>query len=218
MAQLKDTTIDGSLTLLNDNLYIDNGNSIFGLNTGGENRSLVQMNANNQAVFGYGGYSNSEGASYYDGNNVNIRSKNGVYITSPNAGLNAREYGVNKVLWSGGYFMTETHTINLNESILAQPTGIVLCWSAYADGGVQNWGWSTTFVPKYLVQAHGGGGGAGVGLDCPLTRQAMSKIGCKYLYIAPTQIKGHARNSETATVNGVTYNNGYWVLRYVIGV
>ena len=85
MAQLKDTTIDGSLTLLNDNLYIDNGNSIFGLNSNGENRSLVQMNVSNQSVFGYGGYSNNEGASYYDGNNVNIDtemselSKNSIY-------------------------------------------------------------------------------------------------------------------------------------------
>ena len=216
MAQLKETTIDGKLTILNNNLYLDNGNSIFGLNSNGENRSLVQMNVSNQSVFGYGGYSNNEGASYFDGNNVNIRSKNGIYITSPNAGLNAREYGINKVLWSGGYYMTEGHTINLSESVLAQPTGIVLVWSAYADGGVQNWGFTTTFIPKHLVQTHGSGAGAGV--DCPLIRQAMSRIGCKYLYIAPTQIKGHARNSEAATVNGVTYNNAYWVLRYVIGV
>lgn len=215
MAQLKNTTVDGKLNVT-DGVYMENGKIIYSKNTDGELRSLVQMNVSNQSVFGYGGYINNQGASYYDGNNVNIRSKNGVYITSPNAGLNAREYGVNKVLWSGGYYMTADHTINLSESILAQPTGIVLAWSPYTDGAVQNWGWSTTFIPKYLVQAHGSG--SGIGMDCPLIRQSISRIGSKYLYIAPTQIKGHANNSATGTANDVAYHNNYWVLRYVIGI
>lgn len=213
MAQLKDTTIDGKLTILNNNIHLDNGNVLYGMSTDGADRSLVQLNASNQYVFGYGGYANNEGASYFDGNNVNIRSKNGIAITSPTAGLTARQYGVNKVLWSGGYQMTAGHTISLSEAVKAQPHGIVLIWSAYSSSTVQNWGFTTTFIPKYLVEAHEGGG-----LDCPLIRQSFGKVGSKYLYVSNTQITGHANNNATGTANGVTYDNSYFVLRYVIGV
>lgn len=218
MAQLKQTSIDGTLTVTN-NVYLDNGNAIYSTNTSGDNRSLVQLNASNQAVFGYGGYANSEGASYFDGNDVNIRSKGGIYITSPDAGLTARAYGENKVLWSGngtdsgGYYMTAGHTISLSEPVLAQPNGIVLVWCAYTDGKAQNYGFETHFVPKYYVKAH-----TGCGMDFPLFRQCFSKAGCKYLYINNDTITGHANNNATGTANGITYDNSHWVLRYVIGV
>lgn len=218
MAQLKQTSIDGALTV-NNNIYIDNGNAIYSTNTAGENRSMIQLNASNQSVFGYGGYSNGEGASYFDGNEVNIRSKNGIAITSPVAGLTARQYGVNKVLWdgsslsSGGYYMTEGHKVTLSEAVTAQPNGIVLVWSAYTDGTAQNYGFETNFIPKHYVKAH-----AGCGMDFPLFRQCFSKAACKYLYINNTSISGHANNDATGTANGITYDNSYFVLRYVIGV
>lgn len=212
MAQLKQTSIDGTLTVNND-IYIDNGCALYSVNTNGENRSLVQLNAHNHSVFGYGGYANNEGASYFDGNDVNIRSKGGIYMTSPDAGLNARAYGENKILWSGTYYMTETHKITLSEPILAQPHGIILVWSAYTDSTAQNYGFETHFIPKYYAKAH-----AGCGMDFPLFRQCFSRAGCKYLYVNNDTISGHANNDASGTANGITYDNSYWVLRYVIGV
>lgn len=215
MAQLKRTTVDGSLTILNDDLYMDNGNTIYSTNSGGENRSMVQLNASNQAVFGYGGYSNGEGASYFDGNEVNIRSKGGIYMTSPDAGLSNRAYGENKVLWSGTYYMTESHKITLSESVQAQPNGIVLVWSPYIDGVAQNYGFTTHFIPKYHVKTH-----AGAGMDFYMFRQCFSRAACKYLYVNNTTITGHANNvtAGTGTETGIKYDNSYYVLRYVIGV
>jgi len=40
----------------------------------------------------------------------------------------------------------------------------------------------------------------------------------KYLYISDTQIKGHDDNVKAGSSSGVSYDNGKYVLRYVIGV
>lgn len=53
---------------------------LFGTNPEGENRAMVQMNADGDSFFGYGGYVNAEGRTFFDGNEVYIRSKEGVYI------------------------------------------------------------------------------------------------------------------------------------------
>lgn len=214
MAQLKETMVDGKLTVL-DSVYLDNGKIIYSTNSDGENRSMVQLNSNNQSVFGYGGYYSNEGESCFDGNEVNIRSKGGIYITSPDAGLSDRQYGKNKVLWSGMYYMTESQKITLSEPILAQPNGVVLVWSPYIDGAAQNYGFTTHFIPKYHIQAH-----AGVGMDFSMFRQCFSRAACKYLYVNNTTITGHANNTTagTGTQTGIQYDNSYYVLRYVIGI
>ena len=214
MAQLKQTSVDGTLTVT-DNIYLDNGHTIFSKNASGDNRSLAQLNSHNESVFGHGGYAHGEGTSYFDGNDVSIRSKGGIFMTSPDAGLNARAYGENKVLWSGTYYMTEGHKITLSESILAQPHGIVLVWSPYIDNAPVNYGFTTHFVPKHYVKAH-----AGCGMDFMMFRQCFSRAACKYLYINNTTITGHANNSSagTGTQTGIQYDNSYYVLRYVIGV
>lgn len=51
----------------------------FGKNPDGENRALVQINEDGDTLFGYESYKYAEGATYYDGNEVNIRSKAGAY-------------------------------------------------------------------------------------------------------------------------------------------
>lgn len=219
MAQLKDTTINGNLNVDN-HVYLENGKIIYGKNTDGVDRSMVQMNGNNQSVFGYGGYINNEGASYYDGNNVNIRSKNGVYITSPDAGLTARAYGQNKILWggtSGGYYMTDAHRITLSEKVSEQPNGIVLIFSMYTNGAAENSAFNHIFVPKQQVLTWNG-----YGVSCFLTGYANSTgtnlLGFKYLYVNDDTIVGNANNNYVGASNGLNLTSNRFVLRAVIGV
>lgn len=57
-----------------------NAAALMGTNPSGEHRAMVQMNADGDSFFGYGGYANAEGRTFYEGNEVYIRSKEGVYI------------------------------------------------------------------------------------------------------------------------------------------
>jgi hypothetical protein len=43
-------------------------------------------------------------------------------------------------------------------------------------------------------------------------------VSAKYLKISDTSIAGDAANNATGTGSGVTFNNGQFALRYVIGV
>ena len=217
MAQLKETTIDGKLTVLNNNIHLDNGNILYGMNADGADRAMVQINSSNEMFFGYGGYKNNEGKTYLDGNDVQIRSKGGIYVTDPDAGLSARAYGQNKVLWSGTYYMTDTHRITLSESVSAQPHGIVLVWSLYSNGAAENAGFNYIFVPKQHITSF-----AGCGVSCFLTGYAnstgTSAIGFKYVYVNNASIVGNANNSYAGESNGLTMASNKFVLRQVIGV
>ena len=199
---------------LNGNVYMSNGKNLFFYNASGESRAIVGMNTSDQMVFGYGSYNNNEGACYYDGKTVNIRSKGGVYITSPNANLSYRGYGVNKIIGTGPKYMTADHTVTLTEAVSAQPNGIVLCWSQYTDGSTVNSNFVYHFIPKQHITSF-----PGAGIDVALFNSAWTKAADKYVYVSDTTIKGHANNGLTGTgTNGVTYANNFWVLRYVIGV
>ena len=46
----------------------------------------------------------------------------------------------------------------------------------------------------------------------------FSAISIKILYFYENYIKGDAANEASGNNNGITYNNGSYVLRYVIGV
>lgn len=120
--------------------------------------------------------------------------------------------GLNKTLWSGGYYMTSGHTASLREPISSQANGIVLVFSLY-NGGSMDYDWIHYYVPKETINYNNGGGH-----DFFLSSVNMSKVGTKYLYIRNTSIVGNDKNKNTGTANGVTYNNSNWVLRYVIGV
>jgi hypothetical protein len=65
----------------------DNAKVLSWKNIDGTGRSLVQLTANNEYHFGYGGYLNNEGATYLNGNNVNLRSKNNVYFNVGDTGI-----------------------------------------------------------------------------------------------------------------------------------
>lgn len=123
---------------------------------------------------------------------------------------------VQNVLWSGGYFMTEGHTITLSQKVSEQPTGITLIFSSYNndEGKVNNHHFHSFFVPKTQIANH-----SGLGHNFFLvSNNVFGKIGTKYLYISDDKIVGNADNDKTGTANGITYDNKYFVLRYVIGV
>lgn len=120
--------------------------------------------------------------------------------------------GSGKILWTGGYYMTETHKIALSEPVSAQSAGIVLVFSRFIDGA-QDTNFQHFFIPKAFIAMK-----AGFGHTFFMTANKFAVNATKYLYINNEYITGHADNSAAGTVNGITFNNAGFVLRYVIGV
>ena len=157
----------------------------------------------------------------YEGGDVGIGNNNykvslhgDVTITSPTAGLNSRQYGVNKVLWSGSWYMHGTQTATLTESVSGQPHGIVLVFSRFVDGAAMNYDFVSHFVPKGIVAQ-------GTWFHTfALAAIGFSTISTKFLKIANTTIVGDDRNDDNGSSSGtgVTFQNSGWVLRYVFGV
>ncbi len=119
------------------------------------------------------------------------------------------------LLWEGAIYMHDTQSIDLAEAVSKQRTGIVLVFCRYSGGEVQNYHFTSHFVPKMLVKMHGACGhvfymGAVEG----------DYLAAKYLYISDTTIKGNEYNDNVIsdTNNGISYTNNATVLRYVIGV
>lgn len=63
-------------------IFLDNTKQIWHKDTSGNNVLMVSINASNQAFFGYGMYDAGIGSTYFDGNTVNIRSKNNINNTA----------------------------------------------------------------------------------------------------------------------------------------
>jgi hypothetical protein len=59
-------------------LFLDNTKQIWWKDTEDNNVLMISLNASNQAFFGYGTYNANLGSTYFDGNNVHIRSKNAI--------------------------------------------------------------------------------------------------------------------------------------------
>ena len=119
-----------------------------------------------------------------------------------------------KILWSGGMYMTASHTATLSELVSEQPNGIVLVFSRYSSSTVQNYHYNHFFVHKEFVASH-----AGAGSQFFMTTDGtFGVIASKYLYIHDDKITGSDSNNKSGTANGITYNNAGFVLRYVIGV
>lgn len=120
------------------------------------------------------------------------------------------------ILWTGSYHMVDTHTANLSEAVSDQKNGIVLVFSRYSASTVRDYGWNTFFIHKEHVKNHSGQGSTFLMTN----DSAVSVIGAKYLYISNRSITGHANNnvSNTGNPSGIKYENGGFVLRYVIGV
>lgn len=118
------------------------------------------------------------------------------------------------VLWSGGYYMTSGHTVNLAENISDQASGVVLVFSEYYDGVVKNQTFVSYFVSKRLVSDHNG-----AGHSFRMCTSNLAYYATKYLYISDNKIVGHDNNKLVGTgACGINYTNDRFVLRYVIEV
>lgn len=123
--------------------------------------------------------------------------------------------GTGRMLWSGGYLMTAGHTATLSENITAQPNGIVLVFSRYSSGTIRDYHFNSFFVHKDFVAAMPGCGNSFI----MTVDGTFAVMATKYLYIHNDRIVGHEVNAAAGTgTSGVKYENGGFVLRYVIGV
>lgn len=169
---------------------------------------LVGQTIEGNTSIGYGNYYEQSGSTNIYGDSITM--------TSRTAGLNEREYGVNKILWDGGeggLHMNGNQTITLLDTVFHQPNGIVLVWSEYDNltNTVRNQGFVTHFIPKILValqpeRFH----------SFPfMIWSDQSKQFAKGLYISDGSITGHAINTNSSDPAAPV--NSY-ILRYVIGV
>lgn len=124
------------------------------------------------------------------------------------------DFGVNNILWDAknvGYYMLAHHKFTLNQPISKQLTGAVFVWSHYdtSKNSVDNWWWTSFFVPKQHVAWRPG--------DGMLMSNPYFGLN-KYIYIADTFIQGVDTNASNTTQNGIAVKNTEFVLRYVLGV
>lgn len=122
--------------------------------------------------------------------------------------------GKNNILWDAnnvGYYMNAGHKFTLNQPISEQLTGAVFVWSHYdtSKHSVDNWWWTSFFVPKQHVAWRPG--------DGMLMSNPYFGLN-KYIYISDTFIQGADSNTNNNKQNGIAVNNTGFVLRYVLGV
>ena len=132
------------------------------------------------------------------------------YLEQSHAGFNRWSTPAGTVLWSGSYYMTESHTANLSHNISTCPTGIVLHFQPYTSSTVQNYYHQYCFVPKTTSFAaiH----------NFTLCTTGFTKVGMKALRIYDDRIVGDDANDDTGTASGITFANNYWVMTQVIAV
>lgn len=127
--------------------------------------------------------------------------------------INELNSPVNNILWEGGYYMSATQVANLSKKVSEQKHGIVLVWTNYENGQIQNNGVNCFFIPKKFVELY-----PSMGHGQLLIHGWNGNIGKKYVYISDDKITGFANNSEVVTENNIAFYNNQYVLRYVIGV
>lgn len=199
---------------LDKSIYLPNYSAVYGETVDSGYRRMIYTNTSNNVIIGYDNYLEANGNTHLYGNKIRLYCKNGIGITSPTAGLIDREYGVNKVLWSGSSYMTASQTATLDEAISAQPHGVVLAFSRYSSsaGTAANEAWNYFFIPKW----HGINQSGKYAAFVLAYGQHLHR---KILYISDTQITGQADNSNTNfTFHGQQVTNANFVLRAVIGV
>lgn len=121
--------------------------------------------------------------------------------------------GGERVLWSGGMYMTSGHVITFSAPASKQPNGIVLVFSEYYDGEAKDQTFHSFFVHKQAINTH-----SGSGHNFFMCTSNVAFCATKYLYIRDDGITGHANNNLELTGSGLTLKNNRFVLRYVIGV
>lgn len=125
--------------------------------------------------------------------------------------------GAGKLLWTGNYVLTAAQSLTFSEKVSQQQHGVVLVFSRYASSGVQNYAYSCHFIPKMLFTAMSA---TSANMNLLMGTAGFEYVAGKSLTITDTGITGADTNSAsgTSTISGITYNNGMFALRYVIGV
>lgn len=125
--------------------------------------------------------------------------------------------GAGKVLWSGNYVLTAAQSLTFSEKLSQQQHGVVLVFSRYASSGVQNYAYSCHFIPKMIFTAMSN---TSANMNLIMGTAGFEYVAGKSLTITDTGITGADSNSAsgTSSLSGITYNNGMFALRYVIGV
>lgn len=123
-----------------------------------------------------------------------------------------------RMIWSGASQLGADDVITLegDDVISKQPSGIVLVFSLYEDGAAKNASIHSFFISK--VEANT------LLSNIPHTfmlgiNSNLSVFGSKYVYISNTQIKGFSGNTASGTAKcGIIFDNTKFVLRYILGV
>lgn len=127
---------------------------------------------------------------------------------------NGKAIGVNKVLWSGALNLSSGETANLSETVSQQASGIVLVFGRYIAGRPEYGNYNSFFIPKQVVQNHGGASHA-----FNMNTADFSVLTTKYVYVGDSQIVGTSNNSSKGqSTSGLYFDNTAYALEYVIGV
>ena len=126
--------------------------------------------------------------------------------------------GAGKILWTGSSLLTASQTVTYSEPMSQQATGVVLVFSRYISSAAVDYFYSCHMVPKMLITAATSAGQTAAGVTVTMATNKFEAISGKYLRMTDTGITGDDANSASGTSNGITYNNGLFALRYVIGV
>ena len=198
----------------NTDVYLKQGKSIKTHNSSGYETEVLGTNDSSDSIaLGWGNYDNEQGSTEIYGNLVSVQSRNGLLI-------NGREYGKNKILWSGASPLGQYHTATLSENISAQPHGVVLVFSLYQENpDTMRWEPKDVSIHSFFVSKQE----VAALPNAPHTfflmiNSGFSLIGSKYVYIDDKVLSGHATNTTNSSNNGFTFKNNNFVLRYVIGV
>ena len=120
---------------------------------------------------------------------------NGFYVNHDGTPIfkvtdNGRMYYPANMLWSGGWFMSQTQTITPSKPLSECRNGWVLLWSKYYNGAAEDTDWGETYISKTFQTTASGN------LYRTVNIGFQGKVYSKLLYITNTQIKGHERNAQ----------------------
>ena len=129
MAQLKDTTIDGTLETAS---HIILGHNLYGIHpTTSENHQILSLSSSGNTVLGYDGYANQNGSTNIYGNDINH------YVAS--AATNYRPYRkagdtMNFTLHTAGFVTNSGKDVYFVVPLAIPIIGGVTCSAASQDG------------------------------------------------------------------------------------
>lgn len=103
---------------------------------------------------------------------------------------NGRMYYPATMLWSGGWFMSQTQTITPSKPLSECRNGWVLLWSKYYNGAAEDTDWGETYISKSFQTTASGN------LYRTVNIGFLGKVYSKLLYVTDTQIIGHERNAQ----------------------